>query len=89
MWCAGEVDKMSKKMAEAQECEVPVVDEAFLEDAGKGAALLKIVPHKISSWGAPRHSLPSLAEEDMTDSAHVFESTGNILYTNRPHVIVL
>lgn len=57
---------MNKKMQEMEECEVPVVSEDFLEDAGKGAALLKIPSHTISSWGAPRHSLPSAAEE-MTD----------------------
>ena len=57
--CAAEVDKMGKKMQEVEECDVPVVVEDFLADAAKGAALLKIPTHTISSWGAPRHSLPS------------------------------
>ena len=67
---------MSKKMGEVVECEVPVVDEEYLDDAGIGAALLKIPTHTISSWGAPRHSLPSTGE-DMTDSGHSFKSAGN------------
>ena len=58
------MDKKSKKMAEVEECEVPVVDEAYLEDSRKGGALLKIPSHTISSWGAARHSL---AVEEMTD----------------------
>ena len=72
----GEVDKMNKKMKTVEECEVPVVSEDYLADAEKGAALLKISSHTISSWGAPRHSLPSQAE-DLTDfGSHSFKSAG-------------
>ena len=71
---AGEVDKMSKKMAKVEEVEVPVVTEEFLEDASKGGALLKIPSHTISSWGAPRHSLA--APEDETDAPMAFKSSG-------------
>ena len=75
-WCVGELDKMNKKMKDVQECEVPVVAEDYLEDAEKGGALLKIPAHTISSWGAPRHSLPSPAE-DLTDSgSQSFKSAG-------------
>ncbi|CAI8024368.1 Poly [ADP-ribose] polymerase 1 [Geodia barretti] len=71
----GEVDKNSKKMSEVGECEVPVVDEAYLEDARKGGALLKIPSHTISSWGAPRHSLTA---EEMTDcGTGSFKSSGS------------
>jgi poly [ADP-ribose] polymerase len=67
---------MNKKMKDVQECEVPVVAEDYLEDAEKGGALLKIPAHTISSWGAPRHSLPSPAE-DLTDSgSQSFKSAG-------------
>lgn len=71
----GEVDKMSKRMLEVEEYEVPVVDEDYLNDARSGGgALLKISSHTISSWGAPRHSLPSA---DMTDDpGHSSKSTG-------------
>ena len=64
MLCTAELDKMSKKMREVEECDVPVVKEEFLEAAAGGGALLKIPPHTISSWGAPRHSLTA---EEMTD----------------------
>ena len=50
---------MSAKMREVESCDVPVVSEDFLEDAAKGAALLKIPNYTISKWGAPRHSLPT------------------------------
>ena len=78
--CAGEVEKMGKKMVEVEGSEVPVVAEAYLEDARKGGALLKIPSHTISSWGAPRHSLTSSAAEDeMTDcGGHSFKSTGTL-----------
>ena len=57
-----------------KECEVPVVDEAYLEDARKGGALLKIPSHTISSWGAPRLSLTA---EEMTDCGTTsFKSSG-------------
>lgn len=71
--CAEEVDKMTKKMQEVEECDVPVVAEDFLVDAAKGAALLKIPSHTISSWGAPRHSLPT----DEPDYGKSFKSKGN------------
>ena len=63
---------MAKKMCEVEECDVPVVDEEFLSDAAKGAALLKIPSHTISSWGAPRHSLPV----DEPDYPKSFKSMG-------------
>ena len=61
--CSGEVEKMSVKMKEVESCDVPVVDEVFLENAETGGALLKIPSHTISGWGAPRHALPSAAQE--------------------------
>ena len=80
--CAGEVERSSKKMSEVKECDVPVVDEAYLEDAGKGGALLKIPTHTISSWGAPRHSLTA---EEMTDcGSGSFKSSGTPLTTALP-----
>ena len=75
--CLDEVDKMSKKMEEVKGLEIPVVGEAFLEDAGKGGALLKIPSHTISPWGAPRHSLSSATED--TDSASAFKSAGTLI----------
>ena len=59
---ADELKKMSKKMLEVKECDVPVVSEDFLDLAVKGGALLQIPAATISEWGASRHSLP--AEED-------------------------
>ena len=44
-------------MSEVQECNVPVVDLKFLEDAAQGSALSKIPQHTISSWGASRDTL--------------------------------
>lgn len=79
-WCVGEVEKMSKKMQEVEECEVPVVHEDYLGDARKGAALLKIPSHTISSWGAPRHSLPSAAE-DMTDFGNCSFKSAGVVYS--------
>ena len=67
-----ELDKASKRMVEVEECEVPVVGEDYLQDAVKGGALLKIPSHTISSWGAPRHSLPA----DEPDSGRSFKSRG-------------
>lgn len=72
--------KKSKKMSEVEECEVPVVDEAYLEDAKKGGALLKIPSHTISSWGASRHSLTA---EEMTDyGAGSSKSSGSLLFSH-------
>ena len=65
---------MSKKMEDVQECDVPVVSEEFLEEAGKGAALLKIPGCTISEWGAPRHSLP--ADGTDMDGGKSFKSFG-------------
>lgn len=45
-------------MVDVGECDVPVVTEEYLDDAGQGAALLKIPTYTISDWGAPRHFLP-------------------------------
>lgn len=66
---------MSAKMSEVEDSDVPVVSEDFLEDAAKGAALLKIPNYTISEWGAPRHSVPT----DTTDfggGGKSFKSTG-------------
>ncbi|XP_065898038.1 poly [ADP-ribose] polymerase 1-like isoform X3 [Dysidea avara] len=46
-----EVDKMSKKMKEVQKNNVCVVSEDYLDDVQKGGGLVKIMAHKISSWG--------------------------------------
>ena len=46
-----EVDKMSKKMKEVQKSDVYVVSEDYLDDVQKGGGLVKIMAHKISSWG--------------------------------------
>ena len=46
-----EVDKMSKKMKEVQQNNVCVVSEEYLDDVQKGGGLVKIMAHKISSWG--------------------------------------
>lgn len=54
---------MSKKMADVEACDVPVVSEDYLEVASKGAALLNIPGSTISDWGAPRHALPAEDEE--------------------------
>ena len=62
-------------MCEIEKYEVPVVSEAFLDDAAKGAALLKIPKHTISEWGAPRHSLPA-DDTDYFGGGKSFKSTG-------------
>ena len=72
---AEELEKMSKKMVEVENCEIPVVDEEFLDDAAKGAALLKIPTHTISGWGAPRHSLPA-DDTDYFGGGKSYKSTG-------------
>jgi len=46
-----EVDKMSKKIKEVQKSNVCVVSEDYLDDVQKGGGLVKIMAHKISSWG--------------------------------------
>ena len=51
---------------------MPVVGEEYLQDAAKGGALLKIPSHTLSSWGAPRHSLPA----DEPGSGKSFKSKG-------------
>ena len=79
---------MSAKMAQVEDCDVPVVSEDFLEDAEKGAALLKIPNHTISEWGAPRHSLPS----DTTDfggGGKSFKSTGNVVKLSKVILLVM
>ncbi|XP_064402675.1 poly [ADP-ribose] polymerase 1-like isoform X3 [Halichondria panicea] len=68
-----ELEKMSSRMVEVEDSDVPVVSEDYLEEAGKGAALLKIPSHTISDWGAPRHSLPS---SEYTDGGKSFKSQG-------------
>lgn len=64
---------MGKKMVEVESCAVPVVDVQFLETASSGGALLKIPGSTISSWGAPRHSLPL---DDFDKEERKFKSTG-------------
>ena len=54
---------MSKMMKEVKSHDIPVVGEDYLADAAKGGALLKIPSHTISSWGAPRYSVPSATDE--------------------------
>ena len=68
---------MSKKMTEVEDAEVPVVSIDFLNDASKGAALLKIPTHTISEWGAPRHSLPA-DETDYFGVGKSFKSMGMV-----------
>jgi len=46
-----EIDKMSKKMKEVQKNNICVVSEDYLDDVQKGGGLVKIMAHKISSWG--------------------------------------
>ena len=77
LFATEELDKMSKKMCEVEECEVPVVKEEYLDDAAKGAALLKIPTHTISEWGAPRHSLPA-DDTDYFGGGKSFKSTGTV-----------
>ena len=53
--CAAEVDKMGKVMKQAQAADVHVVDESFVEAAGKigaGSAVALIEQHKIAAWGS-------------------------------------
>ena len=42
---------MSKKMKEVQQSNICVVSEEYLDDVQKGGGLVKIMAHKISSWG--------------------------------------
>ena len=42
---------MSKKMKELEQNSVCVVSEEYLSDVEKGGGLVKIMAHKISSWG--------------------------------------
>ena len=56
-------------MQKVKDCDVPVVDVDFLDDAAKGEALSKILPHTISPWGAPRHALSSKEETDFATLA--------------------
>lgn len=72
---AEELEKMSKKMEEVKECEVPVVSEDYLEVASKGGALLHIPGSTISDWGAPRHALP-MEDEDFFGGGKSFKSKG-------------
>ena len=58
-------------MQKVKDCDVPVVDVDFLDDAAKGEALSKILPHTISPWGAPRHALSTTEETDF--EAQAFE----------------
>ena len=42
---------MSKKMKEVQQSNICVVSEEYLDDVQNGGGLVKIMAHKISSWG--------------------------------------
>lgn len=66
---------MSSKMVDVSDCDVPVVGVDFLEEAAKGAALLKIPAATISDWGAPRHSLPA-EDTDYHGGGKSFKSSG-------------
>ena len=46
-----ELDKMTKKMKEVQQSNINVVSEDYLDDVQQGGGLVKIMAHKISSWG--------------------------------------
>ena len=74
---------MSSRMVEVEDCDVPVVSKDYLEEAGKGAALLKIPAYTISDWGAPRHSLPS---SEYTDGGKSFKSQGE--WEDKKHVLI-
>ncbi|XP_064621580.1 poly [ADP-ribose] polymerase 1-like [Lineus longissimus] len=47
-----EIEKMSKKIKEAEDADVQVVDEGFLDAVKRGGAALMITQHNISSWGS-------------------------------------
>ena len=68
-----ELDKRTKVVDKIKECDVPVVDVEFLDDAAQGGALVKIPPHTISSWGAPRHTLVGKEEIDAGSLDKLFE----------------
>ena len=72
---------MTKKMKLVETCDVPVVSEDYLDAAPSGAALLKIPGSTISSWGAPRHSVPLDSASD-AKAEKSFKSTGE-----RSHVV--
>ena len=42
---------MSKKMKEVEQNGICVVSEEYLSDVERGGGLVKIMSHKISSWG--------------------------------------
>ena len=42
---------MTKKMKEVQQSNICVVSEDYLDDVQHGGGLVKIMAHKISSWG--------------------------------------
>ena len=81
LFASEEIEKMSVKMSEVEACDVPVVSEDFLDDAGKGAALLKIPNYTISSWGTPRHSVPT-DTLDFGGGGKSFKSTGTSFVNN-------
>jgi hypothetical protein len=48
-----EVQKLGKAMKIVKSCGIPVVDEAFVHEVGKGTLNMEqfIKKHKISAWG--------------------------------------
>ena len=71
------VESGSHVVRNVQDCDVPVVDVEFLDDAAKGEALSKILPHTISPWGAPRHALSTTEETDY--AARAFEKGEEVM----------
>ena len=67
---------MGKKMAAVKKCDVPVVDEDYLDKAASGAALLKIPGSTISDWGAPRHSVSQDSTVGSSKEEKRFKSQG-------------
>jgi len=67
---------MGKKMGIVKECDVPVVDEDYLDKAASGAALLKIPGSTISDWGAPRHSVSLDSTQGSSKEEKSFKSQG-------------
>jgi len=47
-----EVKKKSKQIAEAEDADVHVVDEGFLDKVTRGGAALLITSHSIAPWGS-------------------------------------
>lgn len=48
----GEVDKKNKRMLEAEEANIQVVPESFLQESMAGNAIEKITSLNIADWGS-------------------------------------